>query len=171
MARKTTKQNNDSEKNSHRTTRKKPTPKPTGRVLERILDDFNKTPDPKAHVQWTKLLEPNVSLAMFAAGTDVDADIRGINYNDSAGERYVEINGRDMRNLSLASASEARKAIEAGHPIEASYIKREHPAVKRIIEQLPDDHSDEGIDAMLKEVKTLVDLEFAKWMVPEGILP
>ena len=76
-------------------------------------------------MQWTRLLEPNVSLAMFAAGTDVDSDIRGINYNDPDGEKYVEINGRDMRNLSLAYASAARKAIEAGHPLEACYTVEE----------------------------------------------
>ena len=54
----------------------------------------------------------------------------------------------------------------------ACSIDPNHPAVKRIITQLPADHTDEGIGAMLKEIKTLVDLEFAKWMdMPDTAKP
>ena len=44
--------------------------------------------------------------------------------------------------------------------------------MKRIIEQLPADNTDKELDAMLAEIKTLVDLEFAKWMdMPDTAKP
>ena len=44
--------------------------------------------------------------------------------------------------------------------------------MKRIIAQLPADLTDKGLDAMLAENKTLVDLDFAKWMnMPDTAKP
>ena len=67
-----------------------------------------------------------------------------------------------MRNIALAYASNALNALAAGHTLEACSIDPNHPAVKRIIAQLPADHTDKGLGAMLAEIKTLDDLEFAK---------
>ena len=58
-------------------------------------------------------------MATHTAGTDADADIRGIKYNDSESEKYVKINGRDMKNIALAYASNVRKALTAGHSLDA----------------------------------------------------
>ena len=67
-----------------------------------------------------------------------------------------------MRNIALAYASNARKALATGHTLESCSIDPNHPAVKRIIAQLPADHTDKRLGAMLAEIKKLVDLEFAK---------
>ena len=59
--------------------------------------------------------------------------------------------------------TQARTTVQEGRDLETCFIDPDHPAVKRVLNQLPVKHRAKGIPAMLAEVKTLVDMGFAEF--------
>ena len=144
------------------------TPDTYGRFTDRLRRDFEKSPNPDAHLQWAKLLDSEVSVAMHLAGTDVNEDLLGIHTPDTesntqSDEPYTLVDGSAMRNVAIAYATQARTTVQEGRDLETCFIDPDHPAVKRVLDQLPVEHRAKGIPAMLTEVKTLVDMGFAEF--------
>jgi hypothetical protein len=124
-----------------------------GTYASRLRDDFDKDNTVDADIQWANLLKPDISLAMHMMGTKVDGDVLAPKEPDA----------RAMYELTCAYAVQLREAIALGTTPSDVHIDANHPKVLRVLNELPQEYRSQGVDSMLKEVKTLVDLEFALW--------